>query len=650
VTEARIAPCPGRAESFRRFVLEAPLNAVLMDLKGHIVAHSPAFRNWLGYNKSIIDKHVSEAVEDQEVARTLAALQAAFASGQTSFSSVRCVHVGDQAIWIRTHITHWHDDDGAVCGYLCLNQDVTAEHEAESRRREMEILLQAVVENIPATVAVQDYETGTYLLMNKRNSELSGIKAEDMLGRSESELFPDYKDTIRSVRKRLDESQGEQAACVEFEMDWERANSQILRFKRVIFEDIEARKRTLTVGEDITDLRRTARALQAAVAEAESANAAKSNFLANISHEIRTPLNGVLGMVQAMAQEPLPSRQQDRLEVIRQCGETLLSLLNDLLDMSKIEAGKLELESLDFDLENLVESACAAFKLAAERKGLKFEIWFSGTAGAFRGDPTRLRQVITNVISNAVKFTDNGSITLACAREGDAVRFSVTDTGIGIAREALDRLFEKFVQADASTTRRFGGSGLGLAISRDLVHLMGGQMSVESAVGQGSQFLFRVPLPRAAGRSFRAPDANGDMQRPRALRILAAEDNQINTMVLEAFLETAGHAAVFVGNGADAVKAWDEAHWDVILMDVQMPVMDGTEAATIIRRREAEMGRAPTPIVALTANAMSHQTESYLALGMDAVVSKPFDIKHLLATIDKLTAACSDPVPLARTA
>jgi PAS domain S-box-containing protein len=652
VTEARIAPCPGRAESFRRFVLEAPLNAVLMDLRGHIVAHSPAFKSWLGYSRSIVDKHVSETVEDPEVARTLVALRAAFAAGETCFTTVRNVHVGDQSIWIRTQVTHWHDDDGVVCGYLCLNQDVTAEHEAELRRREMEVLLKAVVENIPATVSVQDYDTDEYLLVNRRIAELLSKKPEEMIGQTAAGLVPDRSASIAAIRERIASQAEGGSAEIELDETWGKKPSQVLRFKRAVFEDMHGRKRVLTVGEDVTDIRRTAQALEAAVAEAKSANAAKSNFLTNISHEIRTPLNGVLGMVQVMAQDPLPAKQQERLQLIRQCGETLLGLLNDLLDMSKIEAGRLELESLEFDLEELVESVCAASKLAAEQKGLKFDIQFTDTVGNCRGDPTRLRQVITNLISNAVKFTEGGGITVSCRREGDHVRFSVADSGIGMAREVLDRLFGKFVQADASTTRRFGGSGLGLAISRDLVHLMGGQMSVESAPGQGSQFFFDVPLPRVDGHRHRAADSRSDLQGSNSLRILAAEDNRINQKVLEAFLATAGHAAVFVGNGADAVKAWEEAFWDVILMDVQMPVMDGTEAAKIIRCKEAELGRAPTPIIALTANAMSHQTESYLALGMDAVVSKPFEVKHLLETIDRLTAGNRNAVsvPLARSA
>jgi CheY-like chemotaxis protein len=223
---------------------------------------------------------------------------------------------------------------------------------------------------------------------------------------------------------------------------------------------------------------------------------------------------------------------------------------------------------------------------------------------------------------------------------------------MGMTSETVDKLFGKFVQADASTTRRFGGTGLGLAICRDLVEIMGGRLSVESSLGRGSRFVFSLPLPLVRDAVTRSPEPSASVDRSGSLRILAAEDNQINQRVLEAFLGTAGYTAVFVETGVEAVKAWSGENWDMILMDVQMPVMDGTEATAIIRQRETEQGRARTPIVALTANAMSHQAAEYLALGMDAVVPKPIEAKNLLETIARVAAANqkANPVPLARTA
>jgi CheY-like chemotaxis protein/anti-sigma regulatory factor (Ser/Thr protein kinase) len=386
--------------------------------------------------------------------------------------------------------------------------------------------------------------------------------------------------------------------------------------------------------------------MEAAVAEAEAANAAKSAFLANVSHEIRTPLNGVLGMAQAMAQDSLPPRQRERLDVIRQSGESLLALLNDLLDMSKIEAGKLELETVPFDLAGVARAACAAFEAVADQKGLNLVVRLDDEIGHCEGDPTRVRQVVSNLVSNALKFTECGEVEVIARRVGEDVELSVSDTGLGMTPDSIATLFEKFTQAEASTTRRFGGTGLGLAICRDLVELMGGRIDVESAPGDGSLFIVTLPLPRV--EAVREPTKA--MESPptdrRALRVLAAEDNRVNQLVLSTLLEQAGIALVVVGNGAEAIEAWAREAWDVILMDVQMPVLAGPAATAIIRDREAAEGRTRTPIIALTANAMAHHAAEYLACGMDGVVSKPIQIEVLFAALEAALSVGPDPVPV----
>jgi len=400
--------------------------------------------------------------------------------------------------------------------------------------------------------------------------------------------------------------------------------------QQVALETLRHRKR-----EAQAEARREA----AARLQAESVSRAKSEFLANVSHEIRTPLNGVLGMAQAIAGDRLSCRQRERLGIVRQSGETLLSLLNDLLDLSKIEAGKLELERIPFDIADTVRGACAAIQVGAELKGVAFEVRLAGELGHARGDPTRLRQVIMNLASNALKFTDLGRIEVAVVRSDDHVAFSVTDTGVGIAPGIAKTMFEKFVQADASTTRRYGGTGLGLAISRDLVELMGGQVSVESAPGEGSVFSFTLPMPRVETPPASSPAAEAAPAGPPALRILAAEDNAINRTVLKTLLGQAGLEVAIVDNGAEAVEAWRREAWDVILMDIQMPVMDGLTATSAIRRCERETGRDRTPIVALTANVMVQQASEYMASGMDAVVAKPIKIETLFRTLESVLSA-----------
>jgi signal transduction histidine kinase/ActR/RegA family two-component response regulator len=389
----------------------------------------------------------------------------------------------------------------------------------------------------------------------------------------------------------------------------------------------------LLIIEDITALRQATEALEAAVAGAEAANAAKSTFLANVSHEIRTPLNGVLGMAQAMARAPLPTAQRERLQVIRQCGEALLALLNDLLDLAKIEAGKVELEDLSFDLVEAVRDACAPFAALAHQKGVTLEITSEAEGHMRRGDPTRLRQVVTNLVSNAVKFTNTGRVTVEIFLRPEGVDVAIRDTGVGMPAEALRTIFEKFSQADASTTRRFGGTGLGLAICRDLVQLMGGEIRVESVPGEGSCFAFSLPLPAAADRPERPARSPVDADRPLRLRVLAAEDNAVNRLVLKALLDQSGVTLTLVENGMEAVAAWDREPWDVILMDVQMPVLDGVAATAEIRRRETAEQRRRTPILALTANAMAHHAAEYAGAGMDGVVSKPIQAEELLMAL-----------------
>jgi signal transduction histidine kinase/AmiR/NasT family two-component response regulator len=380
--------------------------------------------------------------------------------------------------------------------------------------------------------------------------------------------------------------------------------------------------------------RRAARRLRAAQARAEAANAAKSAFLATMSHEIRTPLNGVLGMAQAMGAEKLSGRQREQLGVIRKSGESLLAILNDILDLSKIEAGKLELEIVDFDLSEVARGAYSAFTAIASKKGLSFDLDTRAAAGRYRGDPSRLRQILYNLISNALKFTERGEIQVTAVYQAGGLSITVRDTGAGISPENLNRLFQKFDQLDSSTTRRFGGTGLGLAICRELATLMGGQITVESTLGKGSAFSLHIPLERLGDESApaSAPPSDSDVARL-ALRVLAAEDNAVNQLVLKTLLQQLGLDPHVVEDGEAAVAAWESADWDVILMDVQMPVMDGMAATTVIRAREAATGRPRTPIIALTANAMSHQVVEYLQIGMDGHVAKPITVADLYAAL-----------------
>lgn len=396
------------------------------------------------------------------------------------------------------------------------------------------------------------------------------------------------------------------------------------------------------------------RDLEAAKLAAEAADRAKSSFLAQMSHEIRTPMNGVLGMADALSRTPLDERQTRMVKVIQDSGDTLLSLLNDVLDLAKVEAGQLELETVDFNLLDIARSAESIFTTRAHDKGISFAVVGGEGADAWcLGDPTRVRQVLYNLVSNAVKFTAEGavSVTLRSIEVGEKTRevtFEVTDTGIGMSPEVIGRLFSRFSQADASTTRLYGGTGLGLAICRQLAEMMDGSVTVTSAPGQGSTFLYTFRAPEgAAPERVQAAELGETLAgagEPAAdLRILAAEDNSHNRLVLQMFLEQLGIEPVFAENGEIAVDLWKQSHFDLILMDVQMPEMSGPEATVEIRRLERETGRARTPIIALTANAMTHHVNECFQAGMDGHVAKPIRPELLFAAMEAALSPVSDP-------
>ncbi|HEX3701489.1 MAG TPA: ATP-binding protein [Phenylobacterium sp.] len=438
--------------------------------------------------------------------------------------------------------------------------------------------------------------------------------------------------------QRLSEAMHKVAAGGSFEPVEVKAQDELFRSLTASFNHLLAK---LAERED--DLKAAMRELEQARDAANAANVLKTQFLANMSHEIRTPLNGVLAMAEVMAMGDLAEVQRDRLDVIRQSGNLLLAVLNDVLDLSKIEAGKLSLVIEDFELAPAMVAASEGFRVMGETKGLDFAFEVSEAAqGWWRGDADRLRQIVGNLLSNAVKFTPRGSVAakVDVSPESGALTIVVADTGVGIAPEKLPTLFEKFTQADNSATRRFGGTGLGLAICRELTQMMGGAIKVETREGVGSTFSVELPLER--GAPVEPATAAAETHDDGDLRLLAAEDNPTNRQVLQAVMDSLGIDIDIVPDGREAVEAWRIGGYDLILMDIQMPVMDGIAAAREIREIEAKEQRRRTPIVALTANALTHQIEEYLAAGMDGHVAKPIEIAKLYEAISAtLTAAAT---------
>ncbi|WEK58534.1 MAG: response regulator [Candidatus Brevundimonas phytovorans] len=404
-----------------------------------------------------------------------------------------------------------------------------------------------------------------------------------------------------------------------------------------------AEKGTVTVCSDITDLKRDAQALAEARDAADAANRAKSQFLANMSHEIRTPLNGVIGVAQALARTDLDAQQREMLDLIHSSSRTLQTLLSDILDLARVESGRLELGDEPYDLARAVEEAAQLYAAAARDKGLQFFVEVAPEARIWmHGDAVRLKQILTNLVSNAVKFTGAGFVSLTVDAGPQGLRFVVQDTGIGFDAETRDRLFSRFEQADGDITRRFGGSGLGLAISRELAAMMGGGLGCESEPGGGAAFILTLPqrpaqAPAAPTPTLVASEASAFTEQTRRLRILVADDHPTNRRVVELILDQEAVDLVSVEDGAQAVEACRAAPFDLVLMDMQMPVMDGLTATREIRLHEVAMGAPRTPIVMLTANALPEHIAAGIEAGADRHLAKPFSVEALLAMVQELT-------------
>jgi signal transduction histidine kinase/DNA-binding NarL/FixJ family response regulator len=405
------------------------------------------------------------------------------------------------------------------------------------------------------------------------------------------------------------------------------------------------RNRTLqgvfAAARDVTERKRVEAELRAAKAVAESASQTKSDFLASMSHEIRTPMNAIIGIADLLAKTPLSPEQNKYVQIFRRAGDNLLHIINDILDLSKVEASQLEMERTGFSLNDVLEKVTEMVAVRAHEKGLALVCEIAPKVPtALVGDPTLLSQVLLNLLGNAIKFTESGEVALRVKPDADstvpgALQFTVSDTGIGIPGEKLSAVFERFTQADSSTTRRYGGSGLGLTISKRLVELMGGRIWVESELGKGSVFSFAVPLEIWARtrRPTAAPVGAGPEAPLPALSILLAEDSPDNCTITMAYLEDTPYRVEIAETGAIACKKFMAGHYDLVLMDRQMPIMDGLTATRTIRAWEQANDRPLTPIIALTASALKGDREMCLAAGCTAFLTKPIKQEVLLQAI-----------------
>ena len=463
---------------------------------------------------------------------------------------------------------------------------------------------------------------------------------EDMLGADVFEhIEPSHRELSRARFAALEGSLiGTALPSIDLPMHTRGGSAVYVQAATLRIEMIDG-PANLSILSDMTQRQQAQRALSAAKDQAEAANRGKSRFLANMSHEIRTPLNGVYGLAQLALAEDLPARQRhDYLQQIVISAEHLTGLLSDVLDLSKIEAGELALESIDFDLLALLDSVAAGYRGLAAAKGLSFALHTDPKLPrCVRGDPTRTRQIVANYLGNALKFTSGGSITLRAVAVGDgAVRLAVHDTGIGIDPATQARLFTPFTQADDSTTRRYGGTGLGLSICAELAVLLGGRVGVVSAQDSGSTFWVELPLPAATTTAAQATAYTSGTESLAGVRLLVVEDNPVNMTIAMAMLARWGAQVTPACNGLQALEVFDAAAgaFDAVLMDVHMPVMDGLDATIALRKRCTP---DELPIIAMTAAVQEQDLSEATAAGMNDFVSKPFAADHLLATIRRWT-------------
>jgi PAS domain S-box-containing protein len=636
----------------RAFVARADLQMVLTDMDGRFLELSRGFREtqlkgsedayrWLLTQGADEAAPARAALRKQVIARLMA--------GELTVVTEEGVGDSDGGqINLRMQTSLWRDEAGRPVGTLAVLQDVTAEREARYALGQSEAKLRAVLEHVPAQVSMTDVESGRVTVMNRRMAEgLGGFSGWTVQGEEEGVfLTPDNLRDLQRLAANVETGSGH----LEYEHTIQTgpAAGRKYRLSLVVFRDRGDRRQLLMMAEDATDRYLAAEALERAAREAEAANRAKSEFLANMSHEIRTPLNGVMGVAGALAKTPLASDQREMVSIIETSARTLETLLSDILDLARIEEGRMELRSEAFDLAESVNACAALFDAAAQAKGIDLHVAIAPDAlGGYVGDPARLRQILSNLLSNAVKFTPRGQVALrvdaVATVEGQALRFEVRDSGIGFDAETKARLFSRFEQADGSITRRFGGTGLGLAISRSLALAMGGGLDAEATPGQGAAFTLTLTLPRCHMARAEAPQEQTRSDPLPGLRVLLAEDHPTNRRVVELILGAAGVDLTCVEDGAQAVAAFQQGGLEVILMDMQMPVMDGLTAIREIRRLEAEGGSGRVPIVVLTANAMPEHIDASKAAGADGHLSKPILAELLLTRLAELAANVEPP-------
>lgn len=549
--------------------------------------------------------------------------------------------------WVEQSAALLYDEDNNVTGFQCIVKDIDEQkrlqldmQEMENNKKQYQLLLQAIMDYSPSLIFIKDTES-KYLIINKKFEDIFGLAGKDVIGRDDF-AFNDVESAERFHRDDRWVMENKQEKKTIQVLDTIRGRHSYMVTKFPLMTASGTVGGVCGIAMDISEQIKRENELEQAWKKAEEAEKAQEHFLAHVSHEIRTPLNGIIGMTNLLKSSPLNAEQQEFAEIISGSSETLLYLINDLLDTAKIKAGKLTLEQIRFNLEEVCKETLSGLRFRAMEK--KIELAYKMAADIprmLKGDPYRLKQILLNLLGNAVKFTDEGKVSLEVSlRSQDLekawILFEVEDTGIGIAPDKIDSLFKEFSQVSSDTSRKYGGTGLGLSITDKLVRLQGGDIQVTSEPGKGSRFSISMPYayetnadqPVALGKS--VPEENISLE---GISILLVEDNIINQKVAGKILKNAGASIIFAFNGLEAVRYLDQNPLpDIILMDLMMPEMDGYEAMEKIRKEL----KLALPVIAMTATVLEAENTRCQAAGMDAYISKPFSAEEIIRLIYKL--------------
>jgi hypothetical protein len=642
-----------RALDNQKFALDQHAIVSITDLQGNINYANDRFcaisgysrEELIGVNHRIVKSGMHDASVFQDLWRTVTA-------GQVWRGEVCNRAKNGQLYWVSATIVPLMGADGLPEQYIGIRTDITGRKAVETKLAEQLRFVEVLLDATPTAIYLKDLQ-GRYLRFNRAFEELFGIERDQWLGKNVFDLVPGDAAAMMHAK----DSELFAAGTVQtYEASFTNRRTGAVReglYWKAPVTNVQG-EITGLVGTilDVTDRNRMAQELRDSKQKAEAASQAKSDFLANMSHEIRTPMNGVIGMTDLALDTDLAPVQREYLQTVRSSAQSLMVILNDILDFSKIEAGKLNIEETEFSLPEFLRETLRSLQARADKKGLQLDLQLGdGLPPLAIGDPVRIRQVLTNLCDNAIKFTAQGTVSVLVTPEplpGGAgtfgLRLAVRDSGIGIPPEKQESIFEAFSQADTSTTRKFGGTGLGLTICSRLVGLMGGRIWVESTPGQGSVFYFTVQLGSVASRGQSSPTSLvSDI--PAApiqvgLKILLVEDHPVNQKLATTLLTKWGHVVTVAHHGQEAVDLYPKEPWDLVLMDMQMPVMGGLEATQLIRKMEMERNDGKrVPIIAMTANAMESDRQACLDAGMDDFVAKPFNVATVRAAMARVIPA-----------